>query len=503
MNRRNFLRVSACGLVGAALPHGVMGATLSPKRPNVLIVFPDQMRAQSMGFMHEDKVKTPHLDAFAQSSRVFNEAISSYPVCSPFRAMLMTGVYPAKNGVHTNCLYHIKHGASCELDREMVCWSDILAHNAYDMAYIGKWHLDKPYQPWIPTYNNQGTIKWNEWCSPDRRHGFSYWHAYGTYDDHLRPMYWDTHAKRDEYAFVNQWGPTHEVNQAINYLRTKWDKSKPFAMVISMNPPHTGYSLVPNHYQTIYKDLDPESLIVRPNVPPKSHPMGRFYRQNIRNYQACVTGVDDQFGRLMAALKEQGLEEDTVVFFFSDHGCCLGAHGCEAKNNPYAESICIPMMIRWPGHIAPRDDSYLIEPVDLAPTILGLTGGSIPPTMQGRNLAPYLLDEVPMPQKEWQLYMKHGEPLTLETPAHPVCDCSVKLAKPEDYGSRGIRNPRWTCVFNYGDASGQLTAYLFDRQTDPYELKNQAQGAQDLLVQMRTTLKTHLTAIGDPFAAAL
>lgn len=139
----------------------------------------------------------------------------------------------------------------------------------YRTGYIGKWHLDSPYKPYVDTYNNRGKVAWNEWCPPERRHGFEYWTAYGTYDYHLKPMYWDTTALRDGFYYVNQWGYAYEADKAIEYIQVQKGNKQPFALVVSMNPPHTGYELV-DKYKALYKDIDVEALCAhRPDIPAK------------------------------------------------------------------------------------------------------------------------------------------------------------------------------------------------------------------------------------------
>lgn len=95
------------------------------------------------------------------------------------------------------------------------CWSDVLKDKNYRTGYVGKWHLDSPYKPYVDTYNNRGETAWNEWCPPERRHGFDFWVAYGTYDNHLNPMYWETAAPRDSFFYAHKWGPEYEVDRAI------------------------------------------------------------------------------------------------------------------------------------------------------------------------------------------------------------------------------------------------------------------------------------------------
>lgn len=240
------------------------------EKPNLVFIMADQWRGDALGCLGKEPVKTPCLDQLAREGVNFTNAVSSYPVSSPARGMLMTGMYPHKNKVTGNCnSANAPYGV--ELPQDARCWSDILKANGYQTGYIGKWHLDAPYEPYIDTYNNHGAVAWNEWCPKERRHGFDYWTAYGTYDYHLKPMYWDTDAPRDSFYYVNQWGPEYEADKAIEYLNGHIDKTQPFALVVSMNPPHTGYELVPDRYKEMYKNLNVEALCANvPTFPPKA-----------------------------------------------------------------------------------------------------------------------------------------------------------------------------------------------------------------------------------------
>ena len=227
----------------------------SKRRPNLVLVFPDQMRAAAQGFRRDDPVHTPNLDRFACDSVVLDQAVSNYPVCSPFRAMLMTGQYPPSHGVLRNCnSKSAQSGYALKTDAR--CWSDVLKDHGYSLGYIGKWHLDAPHPPYVDSYNNQGELKWNEWCPPARRHGFDFWHAYGTYDRHLSPHYWTTTMARDERLNVDAWSPQHEADTAIDFIcNTEGkhrDPTQPFALVVSMNPPHPPFDQVPDRYLEPY-----------------------------------------------------------------------------------------------------------------------------------------------------------------------------------------------------------------------------------------------------------
>lgn len=302
------------------------------EKPNLVFIMADQWRGDALGCLGKEPVKTPCLDQLAREGVNFTNAVSSYPVSSPARGMLMTGMYPHKNKVTGNCnSANAPYGV--ELPQDARCWSDILKANGYQTGYIGKWHLDAPHEPYIDTYNNHGAVAWNEWCPKERRHGFDYWTAYGTYDYHLKPMYWDTDAPRDSFYYVNQWGPEYEADKAIEYLNGHIDKTQPFALVVSMNPPHTGYELVPDRYKEMYKNLNVEALCAnRPDIPAKGTEMGDYFRNNIRNYYACMTGVDENIGRIINELKRLGLFKNTIVVFTSDHGICMGAHEQAGKD---------------------------------------------------------------------------------------------------------------------------------------------------------------------------
>ena len=355
--------------LGAVLPFSACSRPESrPSRPNLVFIMADQFRGDAMGCMGKEPVQTPNLDRLASEGILFTDAVSSYPVSSPARAMLMTGMYPAANGVTGNCnSQNTPYGV--ELSEEAVCWSDVLKEEGYRTAYIGKWHLDAPYRPYVDTYNNKGEVAWNEWCPPERRHGFDKWIAYGTYDNHLKPMYWDTKSGREEFYYVNQWGPAYEADRTIEFIRTEGTKTDhPFAMVVSMNPPHTGYELVPETYKRLYDSLDVEALARQlPYIPEKGTPEGDYFRENIRNYYACITGVDEHVGRIIQALKDCGVYDNTLIVFTSDHGVCMGGHGVEGKNVFYEESMRIPMICCWKGKLHPQKSDLPMAFADLYP----------------------------------------------------------------------------------------------------------------------------------------
>ena len=465
----------------AVLP-AFANAQSKPSRPNLVFIMADQYRADAMGCMGKEPVQTPHLDKLASKGILFTNSVSSYPVSSPARAMLMTGMYPASNNVVGNCNSQTApYGV--ELSPEARCWSDVLKEQGYATGYIGKWHLDSPHQPYVDTYNNRGKVAWNEWCPPERRHGFEQWIAYGTYDYHLKPMYWNTTAPRDSFYYVDQWGPAYEADRAIEYIARQKESGQPFALVVSMNPPHTGYELVPDHYKEIYKNLDVEALCEgRPDIPAKGTEMGDYFRKNIRNYYACITGVDENVGRIMDALKQNQVFDNTIVVFTSDHGICMGAHNSAGKDIFYEESMRIPMVISWLEKIKPRkEEKLMLGFADLYPSLLSMMGfqKEIPETVQTFDLSKQILTgkgnkEVVQPY----YFVQYDNRAT---------------------GYRGLRTQTHTYVVHATDGKTD-EVLLFDRRKDPYQMNNIAPKQPQLIRSFERQLKSWLTTTNDPFA---
>uniref|UniRef100_UPI00114D3E0F Chondroitin sulfate/dermatan sulfate 4-O-endosulfatase protein n=1 Tax=Vibrio sp. FC509 TaxID=1540143 RepID=UPI00114D3E0F len=483
---------AGCSATSSRPKTSVSPTDLKAKKPNLLIVFPDEMRAHTLGFMNQDRSYTPNLNKFAKESAVLKQAVSNFPLATPFRGMLMTGQYPYRNGIQGN-----SHTAmpgnfggkdfGIELKKSTRTWSDILKDQGYSMGYIGKWHLDTPEAPFIPSYNNpmEGRY-WNDWTAPDRRHGFDFWYAYGTYDKHLTPIYWTNETPRDQPIKVNQWSPEHEADIAIKYLRNEnghyRDRDKPFTLVVSMNPPHSPYDQVPQKYLDKFDGETSRSLNTRPNVQWDQEYLEGYGPEYFKEYMAMVHGVDDQFGRIIDELDRLGLTEDTLVVFFSDHGCCMGSNGKPTKNVHYEEAMRIPMMFRWPGKLTPRQDDLLFSAPDIYPTLFGLMGLEelIPDTVEGTNFAKTVsgIEGDTRPTSQLYTFMPYGG---------------------QSYGRRGVRTDRYTLMIDRKIAK-PLTFVLHDNQNDPYQMTNIANDNQELIAQLiEKELIPWLELTGDPW----
>ncbi len=346
-------------LVVAAVPAARVEARSAPP-PNVIIVLPDQWRAQAFGFAGDPNVKTPHLDRLAAESVNFVHAVAGVPVCSPMRASLLTGRRPLTTGVFLN---------DVPLDTAAISLAKALGAAGYDTGYIGKWHL------------NGGDR--SAFIPRDRRQGFDYWKASETTHDYNHSTYF---ADDPEKRMWPGYDAIAQTEDAVGYVRAHARSAKPFLLVLAWGPPHSPYETAPEKYRAMY---DREKLILRGNVPPE---ISQPTRLMLANYYAHCSALDDCMGALRAALADADLEQNTLLVFTSDHGDLLGSHASHNKQQPYDESIRVPLLWHWPVGLGTtaRKVPEPINSEDLMPTILGLCGVAKPATIEGFDFSGYL-----------------------------------------------------------------------------------------------------------------
>lgn len=422
---------------------------------NLLYIFADQWRYHALGYSKEDFVQTPNMDAFAKESLFFENAISTYPLCSPHRAALLTGKTPLESGFWTNCKKEL--ALSPTLAPQEICFSDVLKENGYDTAYIGKWHLDSSDENFYKTPQS-GATNWDAFTPRgERRHGFDYWHSYGAMDNHLEPHYWED---SNQKLVFDKWSPEHEREVLENYLTNIRDKAKPFAAVLSWNPPHPPYDKVPQEFLPLYS----KEHVYRANVPQemKEDPV---YIEKFTQYYAAITSLDKQFGLLIEYLKQNNLYEDTTIILSADHGDCMGSHGLYGKNIWYEESIKIPFMIK-DKDITPGLNSAIFESRDHAPTILSLLNLAIPQTMTGKAY-----DKV---DTEYAyLCMLPGMPELVEAYSKLGLDS-------KSFGWRGLRSKDFTYVIDNGiKPNEKQVRYYYNLKEDPLQLKPEILNKED------------------------
>jgi len=413
-----------------------------------------------MGYAHADPVKTPNMDAFCADSTYCDHAFSTFPLCSPHRASLLTGRYPLSCGFFTNC----KPGIPLRLQDDEICISEPLAEAGYQTAYIGKWHLDEPEVNLTPNPVS-GARGWDAFTPPGpRRHGFGYWYSYGTYDMHLNPHYW---ADTPEMIRPGQWSVEHETDKAIEYMSRIRDKDRPFALFVSWNPPHNPYDQVPEKYLNLYPDTDFKENVRFDSIHHHTGEALDWDREKLhlttRQYYAAVSGLDDQFGRLIDYLKRENLYEDTVIVLSADHGDMMGSHGLMGKHVWYEESIRIPFVVRAGSGQKPYCRTCIASQ-DMMPTVLGLLDVSIPGTVEGDDCSEYILTEAEDMERVSYLCACPGRDVFVrEFKAHGK--------DPLVYGWRGVRTQTHTYVMELGyDVNPAPARYLYSLEDDPLQM---------------------------------
>lgn len=468
---------------------------MTHNKPNLLYVFADQWRRSAVGFNKQEPVQTPTIDEFTENGIVFDHAVSCTPLCSPARASLLTGKYSISTGVYTNCKLDADH----MLQPDEICIGDILKSSGYETGYVGKWHLDLPEQN-VSSEPVSGARHWDAYTPPGaKRHGFDFWYSYGAYDEHMTPHYWkDT----SEMIQVEQWSVEHETDVVLDFLRNR-DREKPFAMFVSWNPPHSPFDQVLQKHKDLYENCE---IQFNPNVqvdPLMVHTGGFIpggednLKEYMRNYYAAITGIDENFKRLLEELESQGVLENTIVVLTADHGELMGAHGLMAKHTWHEESIGVPFILHWPDRLVPGRSDIVMNTVDIMPTLLGMLGLQVPATVEGSNFAPVIFGG-DAPQSANEAYIC----------AYPGTNAAMKAFEAagidnKSYGWRGIRTLTHTYVVHKGyEPDYEVLRLLYDLQTDPYQMNPiQIKRAEEhpLAVELEAKLSDWLTKIKDPF----
>ena len=503
-NKHSLLRAAAVPLLSAVA--AVSAVAQQQQRPNIVYVFPDQMRNYALEFWRQpdfqgcinsqtDPVHTPRLNQFARESVVLTSAQSNCPLSSPHRGSLLTGMYPNKSGIPLNCN---SSRPISSLRTDPVCWSDVMSRAGYDCGYIGKLHAQFPTKnsPQNPgQYVEDRNPAWDAYTEPQQRHGFNYWYSYGTFDEHKNPHYWDKDGRRHD---PHEWSPIYEAKKAVDYINNRHgerDGNKPFFLMVGMNPPHSPYRSLTDCMEEdymLYADRPLDSLLVRQNA---RRDMKKA--ESVRYYFASVTGVDRAFGMILDALKAAGLDDNTIVVFTSDHGETMCSQGTDdPKNSPYSESMNVPFIVRYKGRLAPHTDDMLLSSPDIMPTMLGMVGlhDSIPGVTQGRDLSPLFFapDTKAVARPDAALYIQNVD-------GKKDADGLVLDYFPS---ARGLKTARYTLAVYITRDYKRKQVLLFDDKADPYQMHNLAEEpkSKPVLKQLAKRMGEILDEIDDPWA---
>jgi arylsulfatase A-like enzyme len=401
-------------------------------KPNLLFIFADQLRAASLPMMGDVDVQAPNVRRLMKGGMTLTQTYSTNPVCGPARGSMITGLYPHKHGVIDNNL---------RLRTDITSIADVYRSHGYRTGYIGKWHLDGDEKPgFVPP--------------GPRRQGFEYWAGFNRGHE-----YWDNVYYRDENIAIQVEGyqPDHQTDLAIGFI--KHNARHPFCLFISWGPPHHPYHpKAKGATDGRWEELHPENLHLRSNVPEK---MMDSAKERISGYNAHIEALDANLGKLMEVLDQEGLEDNTIVVFTSDHGDMLGSHGLSHKKLPYEESIHIPFIIRYPNKLpCSVENPVMFSIVDFMPSLLSLSGLAVPDGVQGKDLSQAMLNR--------------------DLEAGP--DSVYIEGRLEEDPFRLVRTLEYMLTI---DAITLQTTHLYHMAEDPYQMRNLAGDGSHAEVELK------------------
>jgi arylsulfatase A-like enzyme len=348
-------------------------------KPNVIWIFGDQHRAQSLGCYGDPNLHTPNIDRLAAEGVRFTAAVSGSPLCCPYRGSLLTSRYP----------HHCVPGHERRMPPGQPTIAKAFKEAGYHTAYFGKWHLDG--------HEQKISRAAMHIIPPERRGGFDHWVGY---ENNNRQYDCWVHGGEGEKAFHYKL-PTYETDALTDLLiahlkdQSNQTSPKPFFAALSVQPPHNPY-VAPEEWLQRHS---PDKVKLRPNVPNVPRILERC-RKELAGYHAMIENLDWNLGRMQQALNELGLAENTHIIFFSDHGDMHGSHGQFLKTSPWEESIRVPFIVGGgPKGLKTGLCDAPINHVDIAPTTLGLCGVSRPEWMGGTDYSHYRLEK-PNPDSE-------------------------------------------------------------------------------------------------------
>lgn len=443
----------------------IAATAFASERPNILFIMTDDHAAHAIGAYGSRINKTPNIDRLAREGMLFKNCFAVNAICTPSRASILTGKYSHKNGVP---VFNRFDGSQWSVQKE-------LSKAGYQTAMIGKWHLTSD-----PV-------------------GFDYWNilpGQGLYHD---PEMIEMGQRKKLTGYATDL----ITDLTIDFVK-KRDPNKPFLIFSHHKAPHREWSPDAKHAK-MYEDVEiPEpptfndeyasrsaaaseatmridQHLTARDLKGRTPPAGLDargvkkwkYQQYIKDYLRCVASVDDNVGRLFDYLEESGLAKNTVVIYTSDQGFFLGDHNWYDKRFMYEESLRMPFLVRWPGHIAAGSTTEAMAlNVDVAPTFLELAGLKAPAEVQGRSLLPVLEGHTPQDWRKSMYYRYYHYPGDHQVQPH-----------------YGVRTERHKLI--YFNRIDQWE--LFDLQTDPHELNNIY--AAPSSAQTVKTLKTELNRL--------
>ncbi|MGE5571138.1 MAG: sulfatase [Rhodospirillales bacterium] len=448
-SRRDFLR----SLGAAAVARGA-----AAERPNILFIMADDHASHAISAYGSRINRTPHIDRIAAGGVRLDNCFCTNSICTPSRAAILTGQYSHKNGVYT--LADRFDGSRNHVVKE-------LRNAGYQTAIVGKWHLGSD-----PT-------------------GFDYWNILPGQGVYYNPVFIDRGQKKQHQGYC-----TDLIGDfTLDWLKQR-DRKKPFFLLCHHKAPHRPWEPAPK-YARLFENQnipEPDNLYDRYEGRARSmaavqmkvgehntkrdlkvdRPEGLegdalrkwAYQYYIKDYLRCIQSVDDNVGRLLDYLDEEGIARNTLVIYTSDQGFFLGDHGLYDKRLMYEECLRMPFLARYPAGIkAGTVNSDITLNIDFAPLFLDYAGVKPPAEMQGRSFRANLEGRTPA---NWRTSMYYRYWMHNDNDHHV----------PANYG---VRTRRYKLIYYYGKPLGMAGANepatqpeweLFDLEKDPREMRN-------------------------------
>jgi len=477
-------------------------------RPNVIVILADDMQRGVTGYEGHAIIKTPNIDKLASKGTIFNKGFATSAVCTPSRTTLLTGLYERRHGINFNSNSSMTESAWAQT------YPMLLKKDGYFVGWVGKNHT--------PIGKNEaGGFGYKSGVMDN---SFDYWYASHKHlsfypKDHKRHAIFknakaDTQIEIMEEGLENFMEPNEAFKAGYSFLDSR-PKDKPFALMINFNVPHansTGSMQLRKSdldlYKTTYRDklneiTIPKTYVAAEDIKTPKLPLNVYNGQFIRTYNyvktpdtlkerkiremQTISGIDKLLGKLVRNLEKQGIADNTIIVFTSDHGLMHGEFGLGGKVHLYDPSVRIPMVVYDPRIKNKANQSNeLVALVDLAPTLLDLTNTAIPNEMQGHSLKPLMLEGQYDDKAQWRQEMFLENMMTIQN--YPRME--------------GVRTHQWKYVryFDkkndglYADMSvasinGEQPIYeeLFDIVNDPDEKNNliDEPGKQSIVKQLR------------------
>lgn len=453
----------------------LIGCTVrAADKPDVLVILTDQWSPRYLSWDNA-QVKTPHLDKVAGEGMIFDACYTTSPVCMPARVSLITGLYPhnAGHSLWGNAAGYVADAAAAPMFRD-------IKGAGYTTAQIGKlhWTAGPVWKEQFDTLEEYYAALGVDHVSdisgpPDSTRGRS------PYVEHLRKLglleavaadlekryVQGEFEPRASLVMVEDYHDSFTTGLAVDFIRGQ-PADKPLCLVVSLHSPHPPLD-APGEYATMY---DPETLTLPGNVPEKYLREGHALdhgetKRLLANYLGKISLADHCVGRLVEAMKARGTWDNALVLFTADHGEMMGSHGALTKGRFYEESVRVPLVVRWPGHVKQGRTKAPVQMMDVYPTIVEAIGGELSPGRFAKSLLP-----VATGQKE---------------SIRPIAISEIGNAAPLRLMARDARYKYW---------AEETVEFLFDLEADPLEMNNLAASPQhnDALNMMREKLLLHL-----------